>query len=757
MAWRMIVLNGSFAVTRTVNDTTSQDSSSNSIRVAVDGSGNARLIAYSKVEGPSRGPNIDLHQFPVAHMYSCTTAASTFTYLGAVPYVKENSVPWYNSTTGRWYVNLVSFRGGTGNIDTDKNRAGVSSFVLDITESTITTTPYRFRPACVIGEYTPDSSYVHSSDRIGYFRNGEIQAQRPASDGYNTYIGQGQIKSYGLRGYSVCKLGLYDRKSTNASSGCISGGTTQKFDGYQPYDLGMLLQPGLHVVNETTGNSIMEDGSFNYVAVATYLDKESNTVYSRCSEVVNVTTTGGFGSVKADVSIPNVSQFSGPVTISLFRTLTGQTQFYLLESRNTSITALGLGLAGDVLESFGDDLDDDTLATKPLLHRQPGTQGTALDRTNPLASSTVIRHKDRYFYAHDSTLYFSSFDVDGEAPWFSPGFIIDGFQYGTGPITGLASMDGSLVVFKKDAVFIVDGDGPPENGGTGNEFSTPRKVHTQYGCTDPRSVVEIPDGIVFRSLRGIELLTRSYKTQFFGERIQNTVNSYKYVGGATYDKVQARLYMALSNTLTADGGHDHTAAGVTIVYDTVSNAWTKFYHYNSSGYGKSMQDVLFTHTKPTGNTNEDCVWFADHSSGTFWERDASGLDYSAGDIHVPWKIETGWVRAMSKQDRIRVTDFYLLGRRLSGHNIKCQYLTDYIRSSAATIKTFDATATNIIPLQLEFQPAKESVQSMKFILSSESPTNPTTLGTGQQLEINGITVRVGLKGGGPKLAASQKG
>lgn len=751
-ALMMHVVNSSLTVTRTVTDTNAFDNNRASARVAVDGSGNARIVVYTHNTGPAAGYTTDLHLFPIAYVYSCATSDTAFNRLGAIPYVKEATLPWYNSTTGRWYVGLMSFRGGTGLVNVSVARAGVSNFVTDITASVVTTTPKRFRPAAVIGEYVPDSAYTQSHDQYGYFRDNKSPAHKPVVSSYDTYIGYGQIATYGLRQYGVAKLKLYDQSATHVASNVYSGGYLGRYDGYQPYGLGFVCQPSIHVADEQTGT--LATGSYSYIAVHSFLDREGNLNYSRCSEPIVVAVANNLGKLKVDVSVPAISSFDGPMNVSLFRTTVGGTQYYLVESRNVATSSSVNGIAQEVIETFTDSLADTALASRTLLYRAPGTSGTALDRANPLSAKHVVKHKDRYFYAHNNSVYFSSFDVDGECPWFSPGLSLDVIG-GSGYITGLASMDGTLVVFKKDAVWVIDGDGPPENGGSGSEFSIPRKIHTPYGCTDPRSIVEIPDGIVYRSSRGIELLTRTYKNQWMGERVQQTVDSYKYVGGATFDKTNGRLYMTLSNSLDTDGGHLRSANGVTLVYDVVSNVWVKFYHTTTYDYGKTLQDVLFANVTPTGNTKPSAIVAIDHGAMVFAELETTYLDYSSN--FVPWNLSTGWVRADSKQDRIRVTDCLFLGRRLSGFNLKCQYYKDYDRSTATTIKTFDATATNIVPVQLEFQPDKEGVQSMKFVLSSETPTNPTTLGSGQQVEINGITIRVGVRGGGAKLGSSQKG
>lgn len=621
--------------------------------------------------------------------------------------------------------------------------------------------PRKFRVCAVLGEYSPDGSSVIGSDTVGGWGNITVGPHRPGVNSYETIIGYGQISTYGLRGYALARLQSFDASHSTFDRDVYSGGVTGIYDGWKPVECGFVGQPWVYVYDFKYGS--MANGLYAYVAVWSFRDKEGRVTYSRTSEPASVVTAGGNGNINIDVTVPTAhSATDTQCTVHLYRTAVGGTIYYLVESR--LVTSTVTTPQGTVFESFTDSLADATLITRPQLYRAPGTSGTALDRCNPLSSRHIVRHKDRVFYAHESTVFYSSFEVDGEQPWFSPGFSFE-VPGGTGPITGLASMDGVLVIFKRDGVWAVDGEGPPENGGTGTEFSEPRRFNIKFGCVDPRSVVQIPEGIAYKSERGIELLTRGYKNVWIGEKVQATVNAYPFCGGGTYDVENSRLLYCLGDTLAVDGGLSYTTSGVTICYDTVNldgkgiGLWTKWIFTNSNAYGDPMQDVVYAPAPPADQNSPawrtSGVFVVDHNNTFFYLHPSLGTDRSG--TFVPWKITTGWVRGASKQDRIRVTDLLFLGRRLSNHNLRCDYFINYNRASTGTIRIFDATSTNVTPEQFEFQPGIESVQSMKFELSSETPTNPAVIGDGTQCEINAITVRVGAKGGQQKLPSTQKG
>lgn len=754
MQYVLKVLNSSLSVTRTVSDTNSQNRNTASLRVAVDGSGNCRLVAYTyHTPNSTRNSTAD-QRIGICHVYQCLSADTNFTRLGYIAGIKESSQPFWNSFTSRFYLTVTGYRGGSGlaNGTLASIAIGTANLLIDITASNAISSyvpPSRFRVAACLGEYTPDASNLVGSDTNAYFQSNKSFAHRPAISSSTVLIGYGQIGLLGTRQYSMAILTAFNPSNATFSVDSFSGGICGRFDGLVAAETGFAAGPQIFADDQKGGT--LAAGTYSYTAIWAYRDKESKVHFSRCAEPITIVSAGGTGLIGLDISVPGVSSSITQLSIQLFRTTSGGTQYFRVATAVVS-TPNTVGPVTESYITFQDQLSDATLQNNALLYRQPGTSGTALDRVSAVSGRHVVRHKDRVFYCHENTVYYSSFDVDGEAPWFSPGLSFDVVN-GEGPIVGLSSMDGTLVIFKRGSIYLVDGDGPTENGGSGNEFYPPRRLNIDLGCIDARSIVNTPDGIFFRSQRGIELLNRSYKLQWIGQEIQRTVNANPFTGGACYDHGTGRVYMALGSTLASDGGHDYTQSGCVVVYDALVDAWSKFFYTNTNSYGNAMQDVIYANATVSGVT--DNIFLVDHNNGVFAESKTSGLDASGS--FVPWVLGTAWIRAASKQDRIRVTDIYFLGNRYSGHNLQCTAYYNWDKTTPTVIRTFDATGTNIIPEQLVFQPNKEAVQSVKFIIQSLTPTNPTTLGSGQGGEINGITVRLAPRGGGAKLPVGQKG
>lgn len=758
-------LNSSLAVTETMSSGTVIPGGTDSVAVRIaKGSGTAAvLVAYWRVTvvGSTTMP---VCQF----MYTANVVtAGTLTLTGLLPCWTEASVPVYNATTGKYYVHLhnimKSMIGSADSIDYVSNADAVVNIPI--------TAPVDYpicRPAAVLDNYTASADFSGDSTlhTHGYAHSNKASGYKPyaKSNGDMTFA-HGNKLSAGLESavnYYIDDAALADPSALSFATDVVSGGLAGYYDGRATQEVGFVNAPSLFGV-EAAG--AIAAGTYNWVVVFSYQGADGKTHYSRTSRPLTLTNASA-KSFNIFVAAPTVTLRSDRIVASLYRTATGGTQYYLVNQFPMTRTSTSTVLAYTTT-IYNDNMADAVLITRPLLYRQPGTAQTALDRYHGINSRHVVRHKDRVFFCNGNNVYYSSFAVDNEAPWFNPAFSFT-VPEGQGPITGLATMDGLLIVFKRGAVFVVDGDGPPENGGNGTEFSPPRRIHTDQGCIDQRSITTTPKGIVYRSVLGIQLLTRNFQVEFIGERVAATVNANPYTGGATYDAENGRVIITLSNVLS---GYvfNQDSAGAQVVYDTVNDAWTVWRSIKTSITGQahvagqtnsttSIQDVCFAKDKDVAAAVSDNV-YACRGSKLFVYDDSTGLDSDlAAQYTFPAAVvHTGWIRGASMNDRIRVTDFVINAQQQSGHNLVGAFYRNYNRATSTAIKTFDATATNIVPETLEFQPSIESVQSMKFALSTATPTNPTTVGTGRQLVLLGLSVRAGLKTGGVKLAAASKG
>lgn len=732
--------------------------------VAVDNSGNARIIANH--QQISTGQAASGAQFAV---YSLAAAGTALTRLGIIHEWGVASHPWYDTTTSRFYLTLTKRRAGQNGSTVTLDTTG-ACVVADITEGILpsgaTNANGRFRPAAVLDAYTAFSMVGETS--VGGLSSGKAwrdparcPLQRAFRLGNSTFIGFKSLSTSTSRAYNAAELVTYDVTAIGSSGGIISGGTVSHYDGLEVGELGFVDCP---VIWHTQVAGGLSAGTRNYVAVYEYVDDDGNVHWGRTSMVSSATNTGAQLN-RIEIAAPSVSAHHGNAAYSaaivartvckLYRTASGGQVYYL-------VTTLGdsFGTPSNTYGTYDDALPDATLITRPQLHRQPGIANSALDRYYPPACRAIVQHKDRIFVARGSVVYFSSYAVENEAPWFNPVFAIP-VPGGGGEITGLASMDGVLVVFKRDGVWLIDGDGPPENGGNGSEFGTPRRVLTEYGCIDQRTVVATPDGVMYRSSRGFELLTRAFSVAdpWVGEPVKDTAALYPYSGGAAFDRAGGRALFVVGKTAGTYNGQIYPSdKGVVLAYDVAVKAWSVFRHTSGTGvYGYALQDVAFCKLYQSGEP-ADQVLYLDPSYYVLREDDGTSLDLDSASYWAPYKVETAWIRASSLQDRIRVSDFLFLGKKMSNHNLKLSVAYDY-SSTYSYSKTWTPADIPADIEQLEIQIPKQAVQAVRFKIEDSIPadtgTYPVTTGKGP--EILCLSVKLGLRGGGAKLPSGQKG
>lgn len=164
--------------------------------------------------------------------------------------------------------------------------------------------------------------------------------------------------------------------------------------------------------------------------------------------------------------------------------------------------------------------DDTELQQQEQLY----VNGDILDNVGTPAFKLVAYHGDRLWLGgceESGLVWFSQPFREGEGPRFNEALRLNIGQ----PVTAIASMDSQLVVFSEDRIYVVSGSGPPATGGLDIGFAT-TVITTDTGCSNPRSVVEMPLGLMFLGAKGIYLLERSLQVKFIGAPVREYVEDY---------------------------------------------------------------------------------------------------------------------------------------------------------------------------------------------------------------------------------------
>ena len=641
--------------------------------------------------------------------------------------------------------------------------------IIDLFELTSGSVGLTAPVACVIdpflGVKQSDGAYDLGSELIS-----SINGYRRASvlSSYDVTIQLQVLTASRTASVSFHKLRLHASTALSyanlGGSTHIAAGGINEHDGQSVVESGFMRGPPMDVAHASGTGALV--GSYRYVAVYRYAGRNGASAFSRTSGPFAITNTAGSGTSQnlITVAAPSITQRYvrlGDVVamepfVELYRTLNGGTQYYLCATsqKNTALSqsaqSVGqMAVSGSYLE-VTDNMSDATLAAQATFYRQPGTTNSPADRYPAPGTPIVIQHKDRLVCVdpYGQRIYYSSFFVDGETPWFNPTFSMF-FHDGTGPITGLASMDGRLFVFKKDRIFTVDGDGPGEAGPVGNELSPPQALASRFGCVDHRSIVIGPNGIYYRSNRGFELLDRSLKVNYIGEKVQNLVATYPVTTSAVIDNIsRVRWLIAASEGELATSG----ALGCEVVYDMTANAWSQsLYTGFQDVYGAAMQSCALVNDAGT-----EKLVYGDAYQGILVATDAAGTD--RGSVYVPTKIESAWIRG-GPQTRQRITDILLLAKKRSGnHAMKISLAYNYSDTYTQTHTWEPGDINGLAIEELAIQPSTQQVLAIRVkveeIIPSDTGTYP--VGDGKGCDFLGVSAEVVPKPGAPKLASGQK-
>jgi hypothetical protein len=290
-----------------------------------------------------------------------------------------------------------------------------------------------------------------------------------------------------------------------------------------------------------------------------------------------------------------------------------------------------------------------------------------------------------------------------------------------GDITAISVLDDKLIVFKKTAAFYIYGNGP-DNTGANNDFSDATFITSDVGVSEPRSVVRTPDGIIFKSLKGIFLLGRDLSTTYIGAPVE-AYNNYTITGAQLIpDTTEVRF--TLSN-------------GTALNYDYFYRQWSVYTNY--SAVGATLFDNIFTYIDSSGNIFTE-------TAGT----------YSDNGTAIYQSFTTGWLSLVGLQGFQRIYQLYLLGTYYSAQNVTVGIAYDFDDTIVQTV-TLDNTTlyselgNDVSQWRINFD--RQKCQAIRLTITEiADPTNPVI---GQGLSIESLNIVVGAKLSYPKLPAIQ--
>lgn len=515
----------------------------------------------------------------------------------------------------------------------------------------------------------------------------------------------------GKQGVDLCKLRLTDWDKLRAveygQQMMFGGGQPWTFDGLRLNEHGFAWPPE-NTQMAAVGGGALSAGSYQVAVVWEYRTANGDVVRSApvlARDSSGATTLTCILNDQINVSTPNLcltQKFRDSTTVlndvflRVYRTEANGSIFYLDTTTN-----------GDGRNAFASAtniaIQTGTADATIIANEQLYTTGGILPNYPLPACDDLIVHKNRVYgisSENKKEIVFTNVRQDGEVPQWHP-FLTVTIDDG-GPAIGLATMDDRVVVFKKDSIWVIYGNGPDRKGV--NSDHVIQRVPTEHGCIDRRSIVLTPIGLFFQSRRGIMLLSRGAKdVTYIGGPVEDYLALTPIITAATALTDDERVYF-----WTTDSG---MTGGYTLVYhwDVEQWAYDRVYlgEENALNFATSAAYVEGEYYVSLYGENE-----------TFQHTGAAD-DVTGWNNFITLSIQTSWIKLTGMQGFKRVRAMELLGYYHGHHGLSVGVFRDYVDSAVQTVTWSRAELTAAVPqYQLKHHIAQQRCEAIAFSIST---------------------------------------
>lgn len=526
----------------------------------------------------------------------------------------------------------------------------------------------------------------------------------------------------------------------------LSAGVPSAFDGAQVAEYGFLSEPiyGNTTVDSSGSNNAVDVGQHQYAVFYSWVNASGELQRSPAVYSQQIPTTAGNQTITLTVQPYTMTTkqdlangFSPAVMFDVYRnTILDPSTFFKVRLDSALVASLPTMTSA---VSIVDDISDATLGDNAygLLY----TLGGVLDDQCPPSLTNVTLHKNRIFGVGEDglTLWFTKQYVTGFTPGFNDQLTLPVPEDG-GVITGLASLDDHLVVFKADRIFALYGSGPNVTGQQ-SDFSDFVRLASDTGCSQPRSVVVAPAGVFFQSAQGLYLLSRGGETVYIGKPVEDTVAANPVCFASDIVAADGEIRWTLGASLQA-------IEGLVVSYDYSQDAWS-VHKYNSGG----IQQLA-----ARGAACSNGTWAWSGPSGEFYVQTSDS--FRDGTTWVPLQVETAWVKANGIAGWGRFWRGTLSMRQSSPFQITLEVATNLSDTYGQTLTFTDAQiAAWTTPMPIcSVLIGDQRTEAIRFRFTDNEPVTEA-VGTGEGPILLGANCEVGIKPGskGTRIAAAQRG
>lgn len=674
------------------------------------------------------------YELPTTYSFSATASheikSVTITALGVVgtPAVTARGVgiaskAFYFAGTNKNYL-LSAYAGGLQ----------PSYFLLEQDGGVVSKLAYSNGNGYALNQILPSVHLDGSSASLSYLYRSQLT---PVNKSQGVLAPAG---IYAQNGINLVTFTISDSPTINAEIGGnlnMSGGLVWAYDGVRPVEQNFNLWPEDIKATPSGAGGSMSAQQYYYSVTYEWTDSQGNIHRSAPSIPTGALTTTGTSKVTLDIPTLRLTYKSSPnaVRIVIYRWSAAQQIYYQV----TSVTSPLLNNPAVNSVTYVDTQADSAIIGNLILY----TTGGVVENIGPPPAATLTIFKNRLWVldAEDKNLLWYSKPVLQKTPvemsdaftrYIAPAVSAQG---STGAVRAIAPLDDKLIIFKKNAIYYMTGNGPDITGAQ-DDFSEPVFITGTVGCENQQSIVFTPNGLLFESDKGRWLLGRDLSTTYLGAPVE------KYNDVTTKSAINVPGTNQVRMTLAND---------VTLMYDYFFNQWGTF--NNIPAISSVVYGGLHTYLNALGQV--------------FQETPGKYID---GGNPVLMSFTTGWLSFAGLQGFERAYWFFLLGEYLSPHKLICS-IYDYDQS---VLQTTSITPDNYSPAygrdtlygtgspwggpsSLEQWRVFLSKQKCQAIQLTISEVFDSTLGTaaGGGITLSGITFIVAGKGTWPRIPSSR--
>lgn len=408
----------------------------------------------------------------------------------------------------------------------------------------------------------------------------------------------------------------------------IAGAQLWSYDGREITEAGFHLGPEV-TLSPSNGGALTALGTYSYRVDLCYRNAQNEEVRSLSILTSSLTLTGSQQTIA--LTIPSVITRRAKSYFLIYRNAMSSgvplTNWWLLNSRDPNdATYLANDLTTPTFIYTDTGAVSDTAIQVRELH--PATD-TYLHPISAPACETIAGGRDRLWVAGGELppgkVAPSRLFDPGEIPSFNAYLEVQ-IDRSDRPVTALGFVGEIGVIFKNNATYILDSDGPDNNAS--GTWNYPRLALADVGAVSQDSILRTSQGLVFQSPAGFRMVGAGGALSTIGLEIDSQIRDFTVVGSIISEKDQELRFYGSSTTW---------------VFNYLYGTWAK---WTCGGAGVAK--------------NNDGKALIARSDGYLWvETDGVYLD---GGSYYTHRIRTAWLHGGNLGDFQRVRRVGGLGR-----------------------------------------------------------------------------------------------